>query len=230
MDAKKAISILVVEDDDTSRELYAQLLQEEFQNVYTASCLAEAKIKYNQHIVDIIVLDLTLPDGNGLDFLRAIRKDDLRTKVIVLTAHSDIDTLLSATDLKLTKYLIKPLLFDDLKNALGTAIAELQNFKVIRSDMLKLPYGYTWDKENKLLLKELKIIPLSNKQKAFVSLLSKNPNTPVTKEQIMYSLWEDDDFERASSSLKTLVKNLRKKVHEDLIVNVYGVGYRIQTQ
>ena len=229
MSKKRDITVLIVEDDDMSRELFAQMLEEEFTTIYTASSILEAKIQYNQNTPDIILLDLTLPDGNGLDFLRSLRKDDLRTKVIVLTAHSDVDTILASTDLKLTKYLIKPLQFDQLQKALDEAIEELQNFNVAKSDILKLPYGYIWERKKKILYKDSKAVALSNKQKAFFDILSKTPDIPVPKEQIIHSLWEDDDLDNAAANLKTLVKNLRKRISEELIVSVYGVGYMLKT-
>lgn len=229
MNRKKEAAILIVEDDDMSRDLFAQMLEEEFHTVYTAASILEAKIEYNQNTPDIILLDLTLPDGNGLDFLRALRKDDLQTKVIVLTAHSDVDTILASTDLKLTKYLIKPLQFDQLQEALDEAIKELQNFNIAKSDILKLPYGYVWDKKKKVLYKDSKALSLSNKQSAFFDILSKTPDIPVPKEQIIHSLWEENDLDHTAANLKTLVKNLRKRVPHELIVNVYGVGYMLKT-
>ncbi len=226
---KKEVSILIVEDDKMSRDLCAQMLQEEYSMTYTAASITEAKLQYNLNTPDIILLDLTLPDGNGLDFLRTLRKEDLRTKVIVLTAHSDVETILAATDLKLTKYLIKPLKLEELNKALNEAIEELRNFHVEKSDSLKLPYGYIWDRKTKTLYKESKPVQLTNKQTALFELLSKSPNSPIPKEHIIHSLWEENSFESAATNLKTLVKNLRKKVPEELIVSVYGVGYKLKT-
>ena len=228
MDIKKEISILIVEDEDDSRNFCAELLKEEYKKIFTASTLTQAKSIYLQHFPDIIILDITLPDGNGLDFLRKIRKEDIETKVIVLTAHSDLDTVLSATDLKLSKYLIKPLKMSKLTLAINEAIKELQDFKIEKNDIVNLYYGYTWDKKNRLLYKDSKQISLSNKQRDFFQILSKMPNIPVSKEQIIYSIWGEENSENSLDNLKTLVKNIRKKVSHELIISIYGVGYMIK--
>ena len=230
MDTRKNLSLLIVEDDSDSRSYYVELLGLDFKKIYQADSIQEAKLLYNRYLPDIILLDITLPDGNGLDFLREIRKDDMQTKVIALTAHSDHQTILNATDLKLTKYLVKPLQYDALIEALSMAVSELQNFNIEKNDILKLKGGYTWKKKEKLLYKDSRQIPLSNKQRTFLELLCKTADIPVTKEQIIYTIWEDDDFDAANTNLKTLVKNLRKRLGNDLIASVYGVGYMIKTR
>jgi len=227
METKKEIGILVVEDEENARKYCVELLQEDYSNVYEAASVVDAKKSYYDKNPGIILLDLTLPDGSGIDFLRYIRKEDQQTKVIVLTAHSDLPTVLSATDLKLTKYLIKPLKMRQLQEALSEAVRELQKFKIERNDIVFLKDGYTWDKKNKQLYKDTDIVILTNKEHALLEILCKSPNIPISKEQIIYTLWSGSDTQYAVSNLKTLIKNIRKKISAELIVSVYGTGYMV---
>jgi len=105
----KNIKILVVEDDEIARENEVEYLQEYFENIYEAKDAIEALKIYEQIQPSIIITDIQMPKLNGLEFVQRIREKNDEVQIIVLTAFCDKDYLLKAIELKLIKYLVKPI-------------------------------------------------------------------------------------------------------------------------
>jgi len=145
MSSKKEISVLYVEDEDQIRKKYVQYLKRFCTQIYEASDGEEAYTIYKDKRPDIILADINLPKLSGLNLVSKIRENDHNTKAIILTAHSDVEYLLRATNLKLTRYLVKPVSRTDLKDALQTAIDELSNFQVFSKKLTHLRENCHWD-------------------------------------------------------------------------------------
>lgn len=150
----------------------------------------------------------------------------MATKAIVMTAHSDNSFLFEAVTLKLTKYLVKPVNRKDLKDALELVIDELLNFDIQSIQKIELPEKYSWDLTIKELKHYNKIVDLTNKEKLFLDLLLSKKNKVFTYDDIFEYVWNFED-EINLNGLKNLVKRLRKKVPENLILNVFNEGYKI---
>jgi YesN/AraC family two-component response regulator len=118
-------SILYIEDEKMLRENYALFLKVYFERVYTAVDGEDGYEKYQQHKPDILLIDINLPKLNGIELLKKIRAQDNMTKAIILTGNSKIDFLLSATSLKLTRYLLKPVEKELFVEALDAVKKEL---------------------------------------------------------------------------------------------------------
>ncbi len=99
----------------------------------------------------------------------------------------------------------------------------IKQFDSNRSNIIKLKNGFVYDLYNKTLLKKGEIVSLSNKEKLFLNLLIKNPNKSLSYDEIQEAVWEDP---MSQDALRSVVKELRKKVYKELIKNVSGVGYR----
>ncbi|MFY9110202.1 winged helix-turn-helix domain-containing protein, partial [Aliarcobacter butzleri] len=154
------------------------------------------------------------------------RQNDMATKAIIMTAHSDNSFLFEAVTLKLTKYLVKPVNRKDLKDALELVIDELLNFDIQSIQKIELPEKYSWDLTIKELKHYNKIVDLTNKEKLFLDLLLSKKNKVFTYDDIFEYVWNFED-EINLNGLKNLVKRLRKKVPENLILNVFNEGYKI---
>ena len=150
----------------------------------------------------------------------------MTTKAIIMTAHSDNSFLFEAVTLKLTKYLVKPVNRKDLKDALELVIDELLNFDIQSIRKIELPENYSWDLTIKELKHYNKIVDLTNKEKLFLDLLLSKKNKVFTYDDIFEYVWNFED-EINLNGLKNLVKRLRKKVPENLILNVFNEGYKI---
>ena len=172
MSSKKEISVLYVEDEDQIRKKYVQYLKRFCTQIYEASDGEEAYAIYKDKRPDIILADINLPKLSGLNLVARIRENDHNTKAIILTAHSDVEYLLSATNLKLTRYLVKPVSRTDLKDALQTAIDELSNFQVFSKKLIHLKENCHWDPEAMELYIDNKLISLTKNEKLLTNRLT----------------------------------------------------------
>lgn len=216
-------SILYVEDEPSIRANIVEYLESYFDTVYTASDGAQALELYNKHRPDIAMLDINLPYMDGLTVAREIRSQDEKIKLVMLTAFTDKEKLLQATELKLTKYLVKPVAPKLFKSTMQLLADELSSNP---SKFYNLGDGYLWNRESKKLSLHDTSLHLSIKEHTLLTLLLDKRPTLVTYEDIMVACWEDA-FEREISidSVKNLVSNLRKKLPEGCIESVYGQGY-----
>jgi len=223
---KKNFSVLYVEDELDIRNKYSQYLNRFVTTVYVAQDGKEAYEIYKDKQPDILMADINLPKLNGLDLASKIREKDLNIKIIMLTAHSDIDYLLQATDLKLTKYLIKPVNREDLKNALNLAIDEHLKYKVLSKNIIHLDDNSYWDIENMELFIDSIPVTLTRNEKLLTNFLISNSNGICSYDEIIYEIWPSD-FDKLPA-LKTLVKALRRKLPEECLENIRSTGYRIK--
>ncbi len=219
--------LLYLEDESEVRRNYVEYLKRFFQNVYEAGDAEEALNIYKSKKPAILIIDINLPKKSGIDFLREIRESDHATKAIMLTANSDVETLLNATDLKLTKYLIKPVSRSDLREAIALAEEELLNYKIVANKIITLKDGFYWDNENEQLFCKDEEVALRRKEIELLILLFSNTNRIFSVEDIIVELWYDAETDKGSA-LKTLIKSLRKKLPKDTIKNIFGVGYKIK--
>lgn len=220
-------SILYVEDDREIRQNYVTYLKRFYEHVYEASNAKEAYSIYKSKKPDILILDVNLPGQSGIELLREIRKQDHTIKAIMLTAMSDVETLISASELKLTKYLVKPISRDELKNVLNLAVEEINEYTTYNNRTIHIQEDWYWLKDKEELIYNGKEVILSRNERKLLSLLFINLNNVVCSDDIIYEIWYDYDLSKMGA-LKTLLKNLRKKLPQNCIKNVFGTGYKIE--
>ena len=219
----KNLNILYVEDEDEIINKYAYFLEECFREVHIARDGEEAYQFYQEHKIHLIILDLLIPKLNGINLAKRIRKEDDSVVLIALTAHSDREILLDIIDLNFSSYLIKPVGRTDLMQALLKV-----SKKVDAGKNLPLPCNCYWDSKSKTLFCDETAITLTKRELKLFELLVKKSGSPCSDDEIFFHVW-GDDFNKVitNSSIRTLVKNLRKKIPPELIKNQYGVGYKI---
>jgi len=225
---KYKYTILFVEDEEEVRENYVLYLENFFESVYQAKDGKEAYEIYKDKKPDIMIVDINLPYLNGIDLLKEIRKTDHTTKAIMLTAHADTKYLLDASELKLTKYLIKPVSRTKLHEALTIAIEELYNFKVSSTNQkIEIDTTYTWDNDLKILYNKQDTVSLTAKERKLASILFSDIDKIFSYDDLIYQIWEYNENGN-TDSIKTLIKNLRRKLPNGVIKNIFGIGYKIE--
>jgi len=219
-------SVLFIEDEKAIRDNYVNYLQKHFKNVYEAEDGESAYEIYKSKRPELLIVDINIPKLNGLELLKRIRQTDKETRAIVLTAHADIKYLLAATELNLTKYLVKPITRKDLKDALSIALEDMKNFTVRSNKHIHLKENFTWNQDEKILYNGEYVVNLTKTEAEIFAYLFSNLKRVVTYEDCILKIWGYHEDNKVDS-FKTLIKNIRKKLPKDTILNVFGVGYKV---
>ena len=227
MDFRKNFNILVVDDEKNLLEnLYNFLKDRGFKNVYTAKNLTESKFKLKNFKIDLIVLDLMLPDGSGFDLLKELRQTS-NVAVIILSALDGIDDRREGFENKADDYLVKPFFPDEL---LWRIDAVLRRSKKIKSEERINLGGVVFDKSKGILEKNGEEIPLTATQFKILDYLCENMNTIVSIDRILENIWQDSyGYE---NTLITHIYRLREKLEDNprdpkILVTIKGLGYKL---
>lgn len=223
MNQEKKYTLLYADDEQAVRENYLLILNNYFKEVHVAKDGKEALDIYYENKPDVVILDIEMPQINGLEVAKKIREDDLDTKIIILTAYSDKHRLFEAIKLNLIDYLVKPIDRVSLKKVINDSFESLakgegQSF-VDLSPSIKLEIN------SMLLYQDQELIDLTSYEQSLLKFFYENKNTVVSKIDIYNSVWDSFDKEFNDSSVRNLVKNLRKKLPDGYIENQYGNGY-----
>lgn len=216
-------SILYVEDEPDIKEDIEEYLSAYFSIVYSATDGEKALELYYKYQPDVLLLDISIPKINGLDLAKKIRKENSDVKIIMLTGHSDKERLLTAVELNLTKYLIKPFSPKSFKETLELLATKLQKSNV---NYLHLGSNYVWNRQKETLTLQSNEIKLTEKEHRVLKFFINKQSQTISYEDIMVEAW-DNSFEEEISldSVKNLISRLRKKLPTNLIVSVYKKGY-----
>lgn len=221
----KNISILYVEDDYDTREEMTKILLEVSDNITVAKSGEEALFFFYENTPQIIISDIAMPNLNGIEFIKKVRDENLQIPIILLTAHADVDYLLPAANLNIQSYIVKPINVRKLKEVLFNAV-EILNLS--SNIYVKITHSLKYDKTNSEILSlDNKKIKLNRKEKNLIDLLLANQNRVVTYSEIEQNVWMQYDEVMTSMALRTVVKNLRKKISTDFIKNISGQGYKL---
>ncbi len=216
-------SILYVEDEPEIQANITEYLESYFDTVFVASDGKEGLILYEKYHPDVLLLDINLPFLSGLELAQNVRQKDQVVKIVMLTAHTEKEKLLAATELKLTKYLIKPIAPKLFKETMKLLAEEL---KLNPSRFVNLSATCVWNKEQEVLRINDIHVTLTEKELRLLKYLIQNKGTSVSYEDIMISVWEDAfDKEISKDSIKNQISHLRKKLPDVCIDAVYGKGY-----
>jgi len=177
--------------------------------------------KYKKITHDIIITDISMPKLNGLDMISKIRKISTSVPIVILSAFSEKEHLFKAIDMRVNKYLVKPIDVDELLNIISkisNGLSSIQN--------IILSMGYSYNSKDKKLYLDHKFISLTKKELLFIDILTKNKTDYVSNKDINAYVWNN---EVTDTTVRTFVRRLRQKTNKDLIVNISGLGYKINT-
>lgn len=218
-------TILIIEDDLETLELMVETFESEFSSIYGVTDGHEAIKVFKNNKIDVIICDINLPNLNGLDVINEIRKISYSVPIIIISAYSDSETLLKASNSNIQGYITKPITSDKVENIINKIIFHQHHLSAKQN--IKLNNSTILDLQNSQVTVDDKIIKFTNRESKFIELLLQNKGSLVTYKTIEQVLWYDDAKNMTSTSLRTLVKNIRKKIGLDIIENVSKMGYRI---
>lgn len=222
------MKLLIIEDDASLREVMCRALRSEGYIVETASTFFEAEDKIAGYNYECIMLDIMLPDGNGLTLLRHIKALDKGDRVIIISARDSIDDKVEGLDLGADDYLAKPFYMAELSARIKSVLRRGNNSvtQTMSVGNIKLSVSerraYVNDVQLTLLKKEFDIL----------LYFMQRPNHIVDKAVLAEAVWGDHvDMADNFSFVYAQVKNLRKKLADaGATVNIkaiYGFGYKL---
>ena len=214
--------VLYAEDEKGIARNIVEILELFFQKVVEVNDGLEALNELQYSSYDILIFDISMPNMDGLTAIKEIRKTNKKIPIIILSAHTEQEYLWRAVELKITKYLTKPYNKESLIEALEQASLELVDFNT----KIKLTSECIYNPCAKIVCYGTKNIKLSTNESRLLEYFIKRTNQTVTFDDIYDYIWE---FEIPSKeAIKSIVKELRKKIGKDLIKNIYGTGYVLE--
>ncbi len=219
----KDLSVLYIEDDPKVQEYIAEFLGRYTPNLYLAGTAEEGLRLYEEREPDIILLDINLPGKSGIDFARELRMHDQDTRIIISTAYTDKEFLLTAVELGLTRYLVKPITGTELIDAFSKAASEYIERR--ETVLVNLGEGYYYDRERKILLFQDIEVPLRRKEMELLEFFIENRGRTLSYDVLQYEVWNTTALSK--DAIRSQIRNIRKKSHPGIIQNISAIGYRL---
>jgi DNA-binding response OmpR family regulator len=221
------MKILIIEDEKELVRTMKNFLETEGFLCEKASSYFEAEDSLSTHSYDIIILDLTLPDGNGIDLINLIKKRNRQAGLLIVSAKNSLDDKIKGLDMGADDYITKPFHLAELNSRIKS-LARRQHF----------------DGTNELIFNEIKInidsgevfingtiIDLTRKEYEILLYFIVNKNRVITRESIAEHVWGDniscaDNFDFIYSHIKNIRRKIELQNGKDYLHNIYGIGYK----
>jgi len=221
--------IVLAEDDRSVRESLERALRFEGYETHASPDGAAALVAIEDHNPDAIVLDVMMPNVDGLTVCRRLRERGDRTPVLMLTARHEISDRVAGLDAGADDYLVKPFALDELLARVRALLR--RNAPDDSTDVLELG-DLTLDPSSRLVRRGDRVVDLTKTEFDLLELLLVNADIVLSRDIIYERIW-GYDFETGSKSLDVYIGYLRRKTEEGdeprLIHTVRGVGYVART-
>lgn len=221
--------LLVVEDERTLCETIVKSLKRLAYSVDFCFDGERALELLETEKYDLVVLDLNLPKVDGLSVLKQLRQTDRDTRVLILSARSEVSDKVEGLDLGANDYLSKPFHLAELE----ARIRSLTLRQFIQQDVLLACGALTFDTRSRIAKAEDKELSLTRKETGILEYSLANQGRPVSQEELIEHVW-DNSVDVFSNSIRVHISALRKKLRESLgfdpIRNKIGEGYLIEKE
>ena len=218
-------TILLVEDSETIIMGLKYALEQEKFKVKVAKNIKQAR---NEKEYDLILLDITLPDGNGFDLFKEI-KEDTNVPVIFLTARDEEFNIVKGLDLGAEDYVVKPFKVRELISRIKVV---LRRYNKIPQNFIECN-GIIIDTENREVKYNEKNIELTSLEYKILLMLFSNKNKLVTREMLLDKIWDVAGNFVNDNTLTVYIKRKREKIGDSegkFIKTVRGIGYRVDDE
>ncbi|MCI9642709.1 MAG: response regulator transcription factor [Eubacterium sp.] len=215
--------IFLLEDDAFLREGLSEMLQKEGYITKCASTCGEAKVLLSGSRFNLIIFDVMLPDGSGLDLCTEIRKADTNIPILFLTACDDEIQIVRGLDAGADDYVTKPFKLQELLSRIRALLRRNSNLIMKSKDIVINPQNIT-------VMKNGKNIFVTPTEFQILSILIRNNGIIVTRNTLLQNIWDDNNNFIDDNTLSVHISRLREKIGAEHIVTIRGVGYRWEEQ
>jgi len=220
--------ILIVEDDVDLAESIKESLKTQY-IVDTTSLGNEGAFLAQTNDYSLIIVDIGLPDMDGIELCKLLRTGKVFTPILMLTGQTDTRYVVSSLDSGADDYMKKPFIFQELRARIN-ALIRRQHESVFLGDVLQVE-DLVVDVNKRLVTRGNKIIHLRKKEFDLLELLMRNAGRVVTRDRIIENAWYGEE-EIASNVVEVHMGYLRKAIDADfvrkLIKTVHGTGYKLE--
>lgn len=215
--------IFLLEDDAFLRDGLSEMLQKEGYITKCASTCGEAKVLLSGSRFNLIIFDVMLPDGSGLDLCTEIRKADTNIPILFLTACDDEIQIVRGLDAGADDYVTKPFKLQELLSRIRALLRRNSNLIMKSKDIVINPQNIT-------VMKNGKNIFVTPTEFQILSILIRNNGIIVTRNTLLQNIWDDNNNFIDDNTLSVHISRLREKIGAEHIVTIRGVGYRWEEQ
>jgi len=215
------MKILLLEDDTVLADILVDFLQESYSVTHTFS-MKEALHLSEENSYDLYIFDINVPDGNGISLLKELRSFSDETPTIFITAFHDTKHLKDAFESGANDFIKKPFDLEEL----AQRIENIKKYFGLNS-IVKLTPDIEFDTKTHMLKNGDSSLRISTKESELLLYLYKNRSRVVGVEEMLQNLWSYDDMP-SNDAIRTLVKELRRYVGKEHILNIRGEGYKFE--
>lgn len=223
--------LLLVEDDSTIRNFVKTILETNGYQILTAGNYAQGLMMFSSHLPDLVILDLGLPDRDGLDFIREVRQGS-SVPIVVLSARSNEQDKVEALDLGANDYVTKPFGTDELMARLRVALRSSRT-SALPGRKFRL-HDLVIDYDRRLVTVSDKEVHLTQTEYNILAFLSEHTGKVLTYSTIIGSIWgrlDDGSIKKIQVNMANIRKKLGSRPGDNrYIINELGVGYRMQEE
>ncbi len=217
------MKILLVEDNEIlAKGLIYSLEQKKYQVIHTLNVENTLKILKTEKI-DLAILDVSLPDGNGFDLYRNNIKEK-NIPSIFLTAKDEEDNIVKGLELGAEDYITKPFSIKELMARINRIILRNKKNTIIQVQNIK------FDMDKMVVYRDNESVELTNLELKILNLLFLNLNKVVKRSEIIDKIWEWTGNDVNDNTVTVYLKRIREKIKTDIIITIKGIGYRIDSE
>ena len=217
------LTILYAEDEDNLRHSVVQTLELFFARVIEASNGEDALDLFYEHKPDVLLLDICMPKCDGLELLKKIRESHKRVPVIIMSAYAEQNYFLQAIELNICKYLFKPFSKDSFLGALKTCA--LWMYEWGENNLIKVTDTLFYNPETSILHQHNEQFALTKKERLLFEYFLRQKDRIISYDELEEAIWASEGGNKVA--LKALIKELRKKLPQNCIENIFGIGYKL---
>lgn len=222
----KMEKILIVEDNELIATGIKDRLNDEGFLVDSSNNIKEAMQLLTSNKYNLILLDIVLPDGNGINFYKTIKELSNHTAVIFLTAKDTEDDIVRGLELGADDYIVKPFRTRELISRIRNVLRRSKNISTIQIGNIQ------FDRINNVIYKENNIVELTALEYKIFCILVDNLGKLVTREYLLGRIWDISANFVNDNTLTVYMKRLREKIEDDpnnpkIIKTIRGIGYKV---